>query len=230
MRSQLPALRVVEWAALVWRLDVGAEPQMLGSALAEADIPAAFRRRMASYERAVARCVLGACGGAGNAEITLGSRYGNLSTAVSLLTSIAKGEPMSPMGFSMSVHNAACGLLDQLRKDRSPHTAVAAGVATPAAALTEVFLRTGDSEPGTSHVVVIGDTPMPLAYRAFDDEPGAAIAVAMRVKRANALAETAVEVDTIGTGRKALARIIHGLTAGARRFEMSGASWCQRCE
>jgi len=58
------------------------------------------------------------------------SRYGEFLKAFEMLENLAKDEPISPMTFSLSVHNTAISLLSIMRQDNSHATALAGGDAT----------------------------------------------------------------------------------------------------
>lgn len=54
-------------------------------------------------------------------------RYGETETTFPLLCDLAEGKPISPMGFSLSVHNTASGLFSIAAANRHPTTSVSAG-------------------------------------------------------------------------------------------------------
>ena len=101
---------------------------------------------------------------------------------VSLLRSIAREETLSPTAFSLAVHNAAAGLLGQIRGDRTGHTALAAGRDTLFAGLIEAYARlTTDAERPVA--VVFGDLPLPKIYERFRDRECGASAMACLMRR-----------------------------------------------
>lgn len=65
------------------------------------------------------------------------SRHGELQTTVQVLRDIARQEPLSPMAFSLSVHNTGAGLFSIAGGVQAPMTAVAAGRDTLIMALYE---------------------------------------------------------------------------------------------
>jgi len=68
----------------------------------------------------------------------VGSAVGEVSTMLGLLDQMFRSkEPMSPAAFTMSVHNAASGVLSIATGNRGLTTSIAADHDTPAAALTE---------------------------------------------------------------------------------------------
>lgn len=56
------------------------------------------------------------------------SRYGDLSATAELLEQLHLEDAVSPMGFSLAVHNAAVGVYSIARQDRTSSVSIAAGV------------------------------------------------------------------------------------------------------
>lgn len=154
----------------------------LGKCAEEARIPANLRRRMGPLERLMSQCALGVLCDLPAAEIILCSRYGNVDVLESLLRSIAKREPLSPMAFSLAVHNAAAGMLGQMRGDRTAHTAVAAGRDSLLVGLIDGYARlsTNSTRPV---VLVFGDWPLPEIYRRYTDLECGGTAMALLIGR-----------------------------------------------
>ena len=162
-----PAIVIERWAAAF--IDPASEAlHCSGDCAKEAEIPAGRRRRMGAMERLMARCALGVLREEPAAEIILCSRYGNVAALESLLRSIAAEEPLSPMAFSLSVHNATAGLLEQIRGDRTGHTALAAGRDTVAAGLSEAYASLATA-PDRPVALVFGDWPLPDIYAPFKE-------------------------------------------------------------
>ncbi len=208
--SRFGSLQVGHWAAIL----ADGEAAAFGCALAEDAIPAALRRRMGHLERLAARCTLGVLQSApATDELVFASRYGNLETLCGLLRSIALEEPMSPMGFSGSVHNAAPGLVGQIRKERLAHTAIAAGQHTFAAGLTEAYARlaTGDCADVT---FTYADTALPEIYRPLSSESHVTFALAMRLTLAR---ESGGAIDA-RPGVEGAIGVFEGLRAGLQRL------------
>jgi hypothetical protein len=215
-------LEVGRWAAVVVRdRDSGGEP--FGNVAGEDAIPAALRRRMGRMERLAVRCTLGALEDeVPTDELVFGSRYGNLETLLSLLKSLAVGEPMSPMGFSGSVHNAVPGLVGQIRKERLSHSAIAAGPNTFAATLLECCarLKTGECRSVT---LTFADLGLPDAYLGFreSDEDDTGVAVALRLEPATTSANDTIAVRP---GRQGVLDVVAGLKDGKRQLAF-GEIW-----
>jgi len=95
------------------------------------------------------------------------SRHGEASRSVELLSELAKGQPLSPTSFGLSVHNATGGLFSIARRDHANDIALAAGQSTVEHAVIEAcgLLAEGESRV----LLVIYDGPLPTEYAAFQD-------------------------------------------------------------
>ncbi len=220
---QLDNLQVGRWAAVTAEAD-GSARETFGHAAGEDEIPAALRRRMGKLERLAARCTLGVLKGDDSTdELVFASRYGNLESLCGLLSSIAAREPMSPMGFSGSVHNAVPGLVGQIRKERLSHTAIAAGRNTLTAGIFECYARLaiGDCRDVT---LIYADFVLPQAYRTFEEEGDVAgFALALRLVRA----EQPGPGMMAGPGRRGAHAILEGLQKGMNQLVVDEAVWLE---
>lgn len=100
------------------------------------------RRRASQMGRAIGDAVSGALAQAGveprTTPVIVGSSIGEASAMIGLLDQMWRAEePMSPAVFTVSVHNAASGLLSISMKNKGYTTSIAADYDTPAAALLE---------------------------------------------------------------------------------------------
>ena len=95
------------------------------------------------------------------------SRHGEVARSVELLTELAQGAPLYPASFSLSVHNASCGLFTIARGDRSNASALAAGHDTIEHAVVEACGLLADGEPAV--LLVAYDTVLPVMYAEFQD-------------------------------------------------------------
>ncbi|MFZ5844122.1 MAG: beta-ketoacyl synthase chain length factor [Pseudomonadota bacterium] len=86
-----------------------------------------LRRRLSPLSRVALHCAHVALAGERAEQLVFASRHGELGTTVNLLRQLAQGEALSPMGFSLSVHNSAAGLYGIAARDATPATAIAAG-------------------------------------------------------------------------------------------------------
>ena len=138
-------------------------------------IPAMLRRRLSSLGKmalSVAFPLLS------NSEDKLpcifSSRHGELERTVGLLQTLAKHEPLSPMHFSLSVHNAIGGVMAIARKDPSSITALAGD-------LGSTFLEAAaimDEQSSHEILCIIYDEPVPSIYAAQGPGPHKPYAIA----------------------------------------------------
>ncbi|MBL8739177.1 MAG: beta-ketoacyl synthase chain length factor [Planctomycetes bacterium] len=120
------------------------------------------RRRAGQLGRALADVAAEAIAMAkvdgGTIATIVGSAIGEAATMIGLLDQMWRHQqPMSPADFTVSVHNAASGLISIANKNRGMTTSIAADENTPAAALMEAI-----------GLVVTTDQPVLLACA---DEP-----------------------------------------------------------
>ena len=94
------------------------------------------------------------------APTIIGSAIGEAATMIDLLDQMwRRHEPMSPAEFTVSVHNAASGLISICNKNRGMTTSLAADSDTPAAALMEGIGMV--LAHGVPVCVACGDEPAP---------------------------------------------------------------------
>lgn len=96
------------------------------------------------------------------------SRHGELTRTIGLLEDIIAKHPLSPLGFSQSVHNTASGIYGILANNRSASTSISAGVQTLSQAMVEAFAQL--HETASPVLLVFGDDPVPPVYDAFTQE------------------------------------------------------------
>jgi hypothetical protein len=118
-------------------------------------------------------------------HLVFASRHGELARSAELLAQLAGNELPSPMGFSLSVLNAAAGLYGIARKDRSPATAVSSGEATFPLALVEASAQ-ALKNPEATVVLAFADEPPPAVYQSLVDSPRSAHAIAVRLEARSA--------------------------------------------
>jgi len=112
----------------------------------------ALKRRVSPVGRA-ALAVLAACQPENVlCPIVLASRYGDLAATAQLLTQLHQEGLVSPMGFSLAVHNAALGIYSIARQDRTSTTSIAAKTDLVESAFFEAL---GWMACGATEVVVV---------------------------------------------------------------------------
>ncbi|HEY2988844.1 MAG TPA: beta-ketoacyl synthase chain length factor [Candidatus Binatia bacterium] len=95
------------------------------------------------------------------------SRHGESSRSVELLLDLAKGTPLSPTSFGLSVHNATGGLFSIARGDHASNIALAAGRSSVEHAVIEACGLLADGAPAV--LLVVYDCPLPAVYSRFQD-------------------------------------------------------------
>ena len=155
------------------------------------------RRRASTMGRALGDAVGEAMAMAGvdpaQVPTVIGSAIGEASAMIGLLEQMWRTkEPMSPAVFTVSVHNAASGLLSISMKNRGFTTSIAADYDTPAAALLEAI---GLIAAGHDAVVVAcadeGSPRSLLAHAPHWDMLAAAVVLA-RAGAPNAIGQLAM--------------------------------------
>jgi hypothetical protein len=211
-------LSVRQWAAVLQGSD---GERVCGAAAGEDIIPAGVRRRMGRLERLAVRSMLSLLRSGTTSELIFCSRYGNLETLTALLRSIGAHEPVSPMAFSGSVHNAAPGMVGQIRKEKIAHTALAAGENTLRAGLGEACARlAADGCPDV--IVAYADLPLADVYADFENDPApGGIGLAMRL----VLGEAGSEPIEVAPGRAGAQALIDRLRANGGSLAVGGGPW-----
>ena len=146
------------------------------------EVPAMQRRRIERLGRMAVQAAWW-CSQAEAAGVPLvfASRHGDVQRSFELLEQLARGEPMSPTQFGLSVHNAIAALYSIVRGERGNYLALAAGCATAEAALVEAAGLLADGAPEVQ--VVVYDASPPAVYADFLDEPDPFYAWSWRVCR-----------------------------------------------
>ncbi len=165
-----------DWAA--GALAVGDPAQVPALAF----IPALQRRRFSRLSRLQLQVAYDCAAGNHGLRTIFCSRHGEIHRTHGLLAELAQGEPLSPMAFSLSVHNTGSGLYSIASGNTAPSTALAAGRDTLTMALLEAAgqLHAVDEEV----MVVFADEPLPDDYAPFADEDTVPYGVALRLARA----------------------------------------------
>jgi hypothetical protein len=143
-------------------------------------LPPAVRRRSTRLTKMMLRAAFDCCGEALRPDVrtVFASRHGAIHVAVKILESIVTGQPVSPMQFSHSVHNAQAGLYSIAAGNREASSSLAGEADTFCSAWIEALLHL-ERAPGTPVLLVTGDEPVPPKLLPLVDEPMAAYAVAL---------------------------------------------------
>ncbi|MDE2406777.1 MAG: beta-ketoacyl synthase chain length factor [Xanthomonadaceae bacterium] len=167
-----------DWACAPWLPQGDATPAL-------PEVPAMQRRRIERLGRmAVQVAYWCSRAEADGVPLVFASRHGDVQRSLELLQQQARGEPMSPTQFGLSVHNAIAALYSIVRGEHGNYLALAGGKASAEAALIEAcgLLAEGEDEV----LVVVYDAPLPDAYAAFADEAEAAYAWCWRLRATGA--------------------------------------------
>lgn len=156
-------------------------------------VPAMMRRRLTRWGRQaleVAEPLAPAL--SADTPVIFSSRHGDTARTFKLLQDLARGEPLSPNAFSLSVHNSALGLFTILKDIHAPSLALAAGADTLAAGWQEAcsWLASGRD----AVLLVHTDEPLHEFYQPFADEGDMPAAVAMLLTRTPREAAQAVQL------------------------------------
>lgn len=127
-------------------------------------IPALQRRRLSRLSRFALAAAHACAGERQHLPTVFASRHGEIHRTVGLLKELARKEPLSPMAFSLSVHNTASGLYSITTGNTAPSTAIAAGCDTLPMAIIEAI---GQLQQHEQVMVVYAEEPLPDDYRAF---------------------------------------------------------------
>jgi beta-ketoacyl synthase-like protein len=126
-----------------------------------------LRRRAGFLDRMALEVAYRCLGDRRDVPTVFSSRHGETSRSVEILTDLAKGLPLSPTTFGLSVHNATGGLFSIARGDHAGSSALAAGPSSVEHAVIEAcgLLADGASEV----LLVVYDRPLPALYEAYQD-------------------------------------------------------------
>ncbi|MQA19148.1 beta-ketoacyl synthase chain length factor [Rugamonas rivuli] len=149
-----------QWAQAPFAIQPGEEPGVKA-------MPAMLRRRAGFLGKMALEVAYQCLDGRTDIPTVFCSRHGEVARSLELLTDLARGEPLSPTAFSMSVHNAIAGLLSIARSDRANQLALAAGAATIEHAVIEACGMMADGAPMV--LLVACDCPLPALFASFED-------------------------------------------------------------
>lgn len=137
-------------------------------------LPAMQRRRLSRLARMAFHVAWPLAEGYDRLPFIFVSRHGETPRTFELLTELARGEPLSPTHFSLSVHNAVIGLWSILRGQTCEMAALAAegdglehGLLEACALLAEgapaVLLVVAEEQPPQAYGQWVNDVPFPYA-------------------------------------------------------------------
>jgi hypothetical protein len=159
-------------------------------------IPSALRRRCSTLSRvtlAVAHAAARRCADRSSLSTVFSSAHGESEVTAHLLSELANSQQLSPMGFSLSVHNAASGIFSIATGNSAPSTAIAAGHHSFLMGLCEALLVLADA-PGKMVLYVCSDDRVPLHFLQAPDPDAFPFAVALLLSSTVALGACDVSV------------------------------------
>ncbi|MCF6767502.1 beta-ketoacyl synthase chain length factor [Thiotrichales bacterium 19S11-10] len=95
--------------------------------------------------------------------IAFGSQHGELDHTVSILDAVSEKEELSPMKFSLAVHNAAVGLYTIIQKCQLPASSIAANTDTFYMTVLDALMALKESNLQNALIVVF-DQAVPDCY------------------------------------------------------------------
>lgn len=145
------------------------------------EVPPMTRRRIEKISRLVFQVAQWVQGEQRGIPLVFASRHGAATRVFELMVSHARSEPISPMGFTLSVHNAIGSQYSVTRADVADIVAVGNGLFTAEAGVIEAVTLA----PETVLLVYDGSPHELLAP--FFPEPASDFAYALHVKRGGPL-------------------------------------------
>jgi hypothetical protein len=193
------------WAA--WAPGIESEADWLGWARAPgilseegapdvSFLPALQRRRCDQLSRMMLYVAHACCADDELADVAcvFASRHGSFGTTVSLLEDMAVDSPVSPAGFSHSVHNTQAGLFSIWANNPLPSMSVAAGTETFAHGFLEAIGML-HRERGRSVLFVTGDQGVPEPLLPLSNQPRGAHAVGLLLAASGPGSRLTLEIE-----------------------------------
>ena len=197
------------------------------------NVPPMLRRRFGTLGKYAVAASLQILKGEEAIPSVFASRHGNTTLTLSLLEEMGRGEPMSPTGFSLAVHNAVSGLYSIARKDTSMVTSLAVIEGLVLHALLEAA---GQLQVSDRVLCVIYDIPLPGLYRRYCTTSEIPYAIALIMGRSGGetyVLEQCEKVKNISSPSEPQALVSESfsfleLLAGTTtemEIEVNGAAW-----
>ncbi|HYQ97009.1 MAG TPA: beta-ketoacyl synthase chain length factor, partial [Candidatus Nitrosocosmicus sp.] len=130
-------------------------------------MPSILRRRAGFLGKMALEVAYQCLGARTDVPTVFSSRHGEASRSADLLLDLARGLPLSPTSFSLSVHNAAGGLFSIARGDGAPNMALVAGTSSVEHAVIEAYGLISEGAPAV--LLVVYDCPLPALCSEFED-------------------------------------------------------------
>jgi hypothetical protein len=130
-------------------------------------VPPLLRRRLNFMGRSCVAEMLQHLQAGEDIPIVYCSRHGDIERTLSVLVDLARGEPASPMDFSLAVHNAIAGVLSIHCRITSNISSMATGRGAVVPVLLEAVGMLSAKVPKV--LCIICDVALPQIYRTADD-------------------------------------------------------------
>ena len=143
-------------------------------------LPLLLRRRMTPLARTLFRLAL-SLNPDENTLFLFSSRHGDYERTYGMLNALAEDNCLSAAEFSLSVHNALCGLLSIALQNRHGHVAISAGRDTFGCALMESALLLQEN-PTRSILLIHYDAPLPEVYHSVGGEDERTLVAAFTIQ------------------------------------------------
>lgn len=143
-------------------------------------VPPMLRRRCTPLTKAMLQVAYEACPDALRPEVrtVFASRHGENKESFPLFSAIAHGQPLSPMKFTHTVHNAQAGLFSIAAGNRQASSSLSGEADTFGAGFLESVAHL-EREAGRPVLYVIGDVPVAPIFQHLVGEPPSSYAVAL---------------------------------------------------
>ena len=157
-------------------------------------IPPMLRRRLNFLGRSCASEIMKHSAPKENVPLVYCSQHGDITRTVGILMALANNEPVSPMHFSLAVHNAITGVMSIQNENRANISAIAAGQEGLLPTILEAVGILSIEHPKV--LCVICDVPLPDIYQEHEGKPETAFAVSFLLTRDQG---TLIELKTAPT-------------------------------
>ena len=142
-------------------------------------LPAMQRRRLTSLAKMVFHVAWPLAKETGSQPFIFSSRHGENRRNLELLTDVAKGAPLSPASFSLSVHNAITGLWSIYRQQTAEMIALASYSDSLEVAVVEAVALLDQGYE--SVLVVIAEDEQPELYKPYIKDVPYPYAIALEI-------------------------------------------------
>lgn len=143
-------------------------------------LPPMLRRRCTPLTRIMLHAAFCCVAEAERAEVrtVFASRHGSINESIDLIEAVVRQQPISPMKFSHTVHNAQAALFSIAAGNRCASSSLAAQEDTFPSGFLEALTHL-EREPGRPVLLVTGDVPLASTFAPLVREAVASYAVAL---------------------------------------------------